>query len=72
MNYSLIRYLRIPIKIFSKLNLLPGSTYDKYFNCGSPPSAQWLESRSSALALQPATHDTGVSGSLRSEDFWLQ
>lgn len=35
-NYDLIRKLKIPIKIFSKMNILPGSAYDKYFNCGGP------------------------------------
>jgi hypothetical protein len=34
-NYSLIRLLRWPIKIASKLRLLPESAYDKYFNCGT-------------------------------------
>jgi N-acetyl sugar amidotransferase len=33
-NYTLIRSLKLPIKIMSKLNFLPGSAYDKYFNCG--------------------------------------
>jgi len=34
-NYGLIRLLRWPIKLFSRLNLLPESAYDKYFNCGT-------------------------------------
>ncbi|WP_317128180.1 N-acetyl sugar amidotransferase [Hymenobacter persicinus] len=34
-NYGLIRLLRWPIKVFSRLNLLPESAYDKYFNCGT-------------------------------------
>ncbi|OON70384.1 hypothetical protein B0919_05200 [Hymenobacter sp. CRA2] len=34
-NYSLIRLLRWPIKVASKLRLLPESAYDKYFNCGT-------------------------------------
>ena len=34
-NYALIRTLRWPIKILSRLNLIPESAYDKYFNCGS-------------------------------------
>lgn len=33
-RYSLIRLFRIPIWILSKLSFLPGSAYDKYFNCG--------------------------------------
>jgi hypothetical protein len=33
-NYRLIRIFRIPVWIMSRLNLLPGSAYDKYFNCG--------------------------------------
>jgi N-acetyl sugar amidotransferase len=33
-NYKLIRLLRFPIWVASKLNILPGVTYDKYFNCG--------------------------------------
>lgn len=33
-NYDLLKILKIPIKILSKMHLLPGSTYDKYFNCG--------------------------------------
>ncbi|GAA4006685.1 N-acetyl sugar amidotransferase [Hymenobacter fastidiosus] len=34
-NYSSIRRLRWPIKVFSRLNMLPESAYDKYFNCGT-------------------------------------
>ena len=34
-NYSLISKFKYPIKLMSKLNLLPGSAYDKYFNCGA-------------------------------------
>jgi N-acetyl sugar amidotransferase len=33
-NYSLIKKSRLIIKILSKLDFLPASTYDKYFNCG--------------------------------------
>lgn len=33
-NYGLIRMMKLPIKIMSKLSILPGSAYDKYFNCG--------------------------------------
>ncbi len=33
-NYSLIRLLRIPIFVMAKLSIIPGSAYDKYFNCG--------------------------------------
>jgi N-acetyl sugar amidotransferase len=33
-NYYLIQKLKIPIKFLCKINLLPGSAYDKYFNCG--------------------------------------
>jgi len=33
-NYSLIRFLKPAIWVSSKLNLIPSSTYDKYFNCG--------------------------------------
>lgn len=35
-SYNLIKLFKYPIKIASKLNLLPGSAYDKYFNCGGP------------------------------------
>ncbi|UOQ70641.1 hypothetical protein [Hymenobacter cellulosilyticus] len=34
-NYRLIRRLRWPIQTLSRLNLLPESAYDKYFNCGT-------------------------------------
>lgn len=34
-SYSLLRWLRTPIKIMSRLNLIPESAYDKYFNCGT-------------------------------------
>ncbi|WP_133256858.1 N-acetyl sugar amidotransferase [Hymenobacter edaphi] len=34
-NYGLIRLLRWPIKLASRLRLLPESAYDKYFNCGT-------------------------------------
>ena len=33
-SYNLIRRLRLPIKILSRLNLLPGIVYEKYFECG--------------------------------------
>jgi hypothetical protein len=33
-NYNLIKKLKPFIWIFSKSNLIPSSTYDKYFNCG--------------------------------------
>ncbi|MDO8580080.1 MAG: N-acetyl sugar amidotransferase [Candidatus Omnitrophota bacterium] len=33
-SYNLIKRCRIPIKILSKLNILPATTYDKYFSCG--------------------------------------
>ncbi len=33
-NYVLIRVFRYPIYLLSKLNLLPSSTYYKYFYCG--------------------------------------
>lgn len=32
--YNLIRLFKWPIKILSQWNLLPGMTYEKYFNCG--------------------------------------
>ena len=32
-HYPLIRFLKWPIKICSKLHLLPSVTYDKYFSC---------------------------------------
>jgi len=34
-SYSLLRLLRSPIKLMSRLNLIPESAYDKYFNCGT-------------------------------------
>ena len=33
-SYSLIKLFKFPIKIASKLNILPSSAYDKYFSCG--------------------------------------
>lgn len=33
-SYELIKKFKLPIRILSKLNVLPGSAYDKYFNCG--------------------------------------
>ncbi|MFN9799261.1 MAG: N-acetyl sugar amidotransferase [Bacteroidota bacterium] len=33
-SYNLIRAFRIPIWLMSKLSIIPGSAYDKYFNCG--------------------------------------
>lgn len=33
-NYQLIKLMRFPIYIASKLSFIPGSSYDKYFNCG--------------------------------------
>lgn len=33
-SYQLIKLMRIPIKIASKLNILPSTTYAKYFECG--------------------------------------
>jgi len=32
-NYSFIKAMKLPIKILSRLNILPGITYDKYFEC---------------------------------------
>jgi N-acetyl sugar amidotransferase len=32
--YSYVRHMKLPIKILSRLDLLPAVTYDKYFNCG--------------------------------------
>lgn len=32
-SYSYIKALKVPIKILSRLNILPGITYDKYFEC---------------------------------------
>ena len=34
-NYALLKLLRGPIKLMSRLNLIPESAYDKYFNCGT-------------------------------------
>ena len=34
-SYHFLRLFRWPIKIMSRLNLIPESAYDKYFNCGS-------------------------------------
>jgi N-acetyl sugar amidotransferase len=34
-NYALLQLLRVPIKLMSRLNLIPESAYDKYFNCGT-------------------------------------
>ena len=34
-SYRFLRLFRWPIKIMSRLNLIPESAYDKYFNCGS-------------------------------------
>ena len=34
-NYALLKLLRVPIKLMSRLNLIPESAYDKYFNCGT-------------------------------------
>ena len=33
-SYNLIKLFKYPIKIASKLNILPSSAYDKYFSCG--------------------------------------
>jgi hypothetical protein len=33
-NYNMIRLFRIPIWIMARLSIIPGSAYDKYFNCG--------------------------------------
>lgn len=33
-GYDLIKRVKWPIKILSKLHLLPSTTYDKYFECG--------------------------------------
>lgn len=33
-NYRFIKMMRLPIYIAAKLNLIPSSAYDKYFNCG--------------------------------------
>ncbi|WP_382214180.1 hypothetical protein [Hymenobacter artigasi] len=34
-NYALLKLLRGPIRLMSRLNLIPESAYDKYFNCGT-------------------------------------
>jgi len=34
-SYNFIKLMKLPIKILSTLNILPGSAYDKYFNCGT-------------------------------------
>lgn len=34
-NYRLIKTLKLPVRMLAKLNLIPASAYDKYFNCGS-------------------------------------
>ncbi|WP_262490078.1 N-acetyl sugar amidotransferase [Hymenobacter glacialis] len=34
-SYRLLRLCRWPIKVMSRLNLIPESAYDKYFNCGT-------------------------------------
>ncbi len=33
-SYELILHFKVPIKILCKFHFLPGSVYDKYFNCG--------------------------------------
>lgn len=33
-SYELIKHFKIPIKFLCKFHFLPGSVYDKYFNCG--------------------------------------
>ncbi len=33
-SYPYIRKMRVPIWIFSRINLIPKVVYDKYFNCG--------------------------------------
>ena len=33
-SYNLIKLFKGPIKILSRLNLVPTVTYDKYFGCG--------------------------------------
>ena len=32
-SYNVIRMMRLPIKILSRLNILPGIAYEKYFEC---------------------------------------
>ena len=34
-SYQLLRLLHWPIKLMSRLNLIPESAYDKFFNCGT-------------------------------------
>lgn len=34
-SYALLRLARWPIKLMSRLNLIPESAYDKYFHCGT-------------------------------------
>ena len=34
-SYAFLRLLRLPIKLMSRLNLIPESAYDKFFNCGT-------------------------------------
>jgi N-acetyl sugar amidotransferase len=33
-HYNFIKYFKLPVKILSKLQLLPGTAYHKYFSCG--------------------------------------
>jgi N-acetyl sugar amidotransferase len=33
-HYNTIKYFKLPIKFLSKLHILPGTAYHKYFNCG--------------------------------------
>jgi N-acetyl sugar amidotransferase len=33
-HYNFIKYFKLPIRVLSKLNILPGTAYHKYFNCG--------------------------------------
>ncbi len=33
-HYGLIRLMKFPIRLLSRMDLLPRSAYDKYFNCG--------------------------------------
>lgn len=35
-SYNFIKKFKLIIKLLSKINILPGSAYDKYFNCGGP------------------------------------
>ena len=34
-SYAFLRLMRGPIKLMSRLNLIPESAYDKFFNCGT-------------------------------------